>query len=138
MPKKEKKGSESAAEKLGDWRAAGRDVAAAEAAETVADQALAAAQAAQDAVAEVEEAAREALEAAREALKAATRAQAAAGHAKRAASHAAEAADLASVSAKGDKARAAQAVTQAEQEEGKARDLFHEAEKEALSKDETA
>jgi hypothetical protein len=73
---------DSAAELLGDWRAAERDTVAARTAASVAALAVAAASAA-------EEAALEADSAARAAMDAATRAKGAAEHAKRAAAHAA-------------------------------------------------
>jgi hypothetical protein len=100
--KKPDKKHESAAELLGDWRAAERDTVAAKTAASVATLAVAAALAADEAVLEAESAARAAMDAA-------TRAKSAAEHAKNAASHASEAAQIASTTAEGDKARADQA-----------------------------
>jgi hypothetical protein len=125
--KKPEKKRDSAAELLGDWRAAGRDTVAARTAASVASLAVAAALAA-------EEAALEADSAARAAMDAATRAKDAAGAAKRAAAHAAEAGQIAAATSEGDKARADQAVGTAELAEEAARDRFHEAQEEGFPK----
>jgi hypothetical protein len=119
---------DSAAELLGDWRAAGRDTVAAEAAATVATLAVRAGAAA-------EEAAMEAEAAAEAAMDAAVRAKDAAERAKNAAARAAEAAQMAAVAAEGDKARAVQTVVTAETAEDKARDRFHDAEGKGFPKD---
>jgi len=112
---------DSAAELLGDWRAAERDTVAATMAASIATLTLAAAAAAEEAAAEAESAANAAMDAA-------TRAKGAADHAKKAAAHAAEAAQMASTAALGDKVRADQSVDTAERAQGDARDRFHEAE----------
>lgn len=117
----------SAAEFLGDWRAAERDTLAAKTAASVAALTVAAAAAAEDAAAEAESAAAAAMDAA-------TRAKSAADHAKKAAAHAAEAAQMASSTALGDKARADQSVQTAERAEGDARDRFHDAEDQGFPK----
>jgi hypothetical protein len=123
--KKPEKKRDSAAELLGDWRAAERDTVAARTAASVASLAAAAALAA-------EEAALEADSAARDAMDAVTRAKDAAGHAKRAAAQAAEAGQIAAATSEGDKARGDQAVGTAEREA--ARDRFHEAQQEGFPK----
>jgi len=111
----------SAAELLGDWRAAERDTAAAKSAASVAALALRAASAAGEAALEAEAAVKAALDAAE-------RAQIAADRAKHAATQAAEAAHLLATSAESDQARANHAVVEAESAETDARDRFHEAE----------
>ena len=110
---------------LADWRAAGRDTAAAQAAARVAGLALDAATAAEDAATEVEAAARAALDAVDKARGAATKAKAAA-------TQAAEAAQIILEGAKGDKVRADQDVGFAEAAEDMARDAFHKGEHDAM------
>lgn len=119
---------DSAAELLADWRSAGRDTVAAKSAAAVAALAVAAAAAAEEAAEETEAAARAAMEAA-------ILAKSAAERAKQAARHAAEAALLFSVTTEGDRARADQAVTEAEHAEQGARDRFHVAQEEGFPKD---
>lgn len=120
----------SAAELLGDWRAAERDTAAAKSAASVAALALRAASAAG-------EAAREAEAAVKAALDAAERAKIAADRAKKAATQAAEAAQLLATSAESDTSRANHAVVEAESAETVARDRFHEAEGKGFPKEPT-
>lgn len=117
----------TAAELLGDWRAAERDSVAAAVAASVAALTVAAAAAAEEAAAEAESAASSAMDAA-------TRATIAAEHAKLAAAHAAQAAHLAASAALGDKARADQAVETAGRAEDHARDEFHDAQDEGFPK----
>ena len=119
---------QNAASLLGTWRAAERDTAAAKAAQTVAEMALASAHAAEQAAKETEVAAFAALDAAKSA-------QAAAARAKSAATQAAEAAAILSAGAEGDKARANQALNTAETAEGDAREKFHEAERKAFERE---
>lgn len=111
----------SAADLLGDWRAAERDSVAARSAASVAELALAAAQAAEEAANETEEAAKLAIEAA-------SRARVAVDFARRAAAHAAEAAQFSLSGAEGDAVRADEEVKRAERAETEARDAFHDAE----------
>jgi hypothetical protein len=118
----------TAAELLGDWRAAGRDAVAAQAASRIAALALAAANAAEQAAGDVELAADAALEAVE-------RARIAADKARTAAAHASVAAQMALSAAEGDKARANHDEEWAEQAEGAARDRFHEAEKRLFLKE---
>jgi hypothetical protein len=118
----------SAAERLGDWRAAERDATAAKTAASIAALALKTASAAAEAALETEAAAAAALEAAE-------RATAAAERAKSAATQTAEAARLLAAAALGDKAEANHAVEVAADEESAARDRFHDAENEAFLKD---
>ena len=118
----------SAAELLADWRAAGRDTAAAHAAASVAELALKAAAAAEEAAVEVEAAA----QAARDAVE---RAMGAAARAKRAASEAAESASVYLAGAEADKVRANHVSEVAEEAEAAARDRFHEAQAEDFPKD---
>lgn len=118
----------SAAELLGDWRAAQRDTVAARAAASVAALAEAAAAAAQEAAQETEAAAAAAMEAA-------TRAKLAADRAKQAAAHAAEAALILTSTAEGDRAQADQAIAKAEEAENDARARFHADEKKGFSKE---
>jgi hypothetical protein len=117
----------SAADLLGDWRAAERDTAAAKSAASVADLALQAASEAGEAALETEAAVKAALEAVE-------RAKIAADRAKRAAAQAAEAALLLTTTAEGDKTRANHAVVDAESAEEVARDRFHEAEGQGFPK----
>lgn len=117
----EDKPHESAAELLGDWRAARRDTISAKDARKVAELALVSASAAEEAALETEAAAEAALEAA-------TRAQRAAERARRAAAQASEAAQILAATAEGDKVRINQVVAEAEEAETKARDAFHDAE----------
>lgn len=117
----------SAADLLGDWRAAERDTVAAKSAASVAALSLEAASAAGEAAHEAELAVKAALDAAE-------RAKIAAERAKSAASQAAEAAQLLATSAEGDKARANHAVVDAESAETVARDRFHEAEEKGFPK----
>lgn len=119
---------QSAADLLGDWRAAERDTAAAKVAQTVAELALAAAAAAEEAAKETEVAALAALDASKSA-------QSAADRAKRAATQAAEAASILTAGAIGDKARANHALDDAESAEGRARERFHDAEQRGFPKD---
>jgi hypothetical protein len=119
---------QSAADLLGDWRAAERDTAAAKVAQTVAELALAAAAAAEEAAQETETAALAALDASKSA-------QSAADRAKRAATQAAEAASILTSGALGDKARANHAVDDAESAEGRARERFHDAEQKGFSRE---
>ena len=118
---------ESAADLLGDWRAAERDTVAAKAARRVASLAHTAAAAA-------EEAANETNEAARLAQEAANRAQAAAERARHAAQAAMEAAQLAAVTGEGDEVRAGQALADAEAAETAARERYHDAEQQGFPK----
>jgi chromosome segregation protein len=120
----------SAAELLGDWRAAERDTVAARTAAQVAALAVAAADAAEQAAAETEVAAQAAMDAA-------VRAKGAAEHAKEAAARAAQAAQLADTNVETELARAARAVTSAELAEEQARDRFHDAQVKGFPKDAT-
>lgn len=120
----------SAAELLGDWRAAERDTAAAKSAASMAALALRAASAAREAATETEAA----VEAA---LAAAERAKIAAERARTAATEAAEAALLLATRAEADETRANDAVVDAESAETVARDRFHEAEGKGFSKEGT-
>jgi hypothetical protein len=121
---------QSAAELLGEWRAAERDTAAAQAAKAIAEQALAAAHAAEEAAKETETAALAALDASKSA-------QTAAASAKQAATLAAEAASVLTAVVEGDKARANHAVDDAEAAEGQARERFHDAERKGFSREKT-
>lgn len=112
---------QSAADLLGDWRAAERDTVAAKSAASVAALALKAASAAGEAAVEAEAAVKAALDAA-------DRARVAADRAKKAATQAAEAAHLLTTTAESDKVRANHDVEEAESSETAARDRFHEAE----------
>ena len=107
----------TAAELLADWRSAGRDTAAAHAAEKVAEMALVAAVQAEEAADQVEVAVAAAMDAV-------GRAQAAANRARVAALHAAESAHLTLTTAEGDRARAGQEVQEAEAAEAEARDRY--------------
>ena len=118
---------ESAADLLGEWRAAERDSVAARTAATVAALAVATAGAAERAAGEAAIAGEAAMEAAR-------RAKEAAEHARKAATQAADAARLTHGTAEGDQARAYEAVANAEQAETEARDRFHEAERAGFPK----
>lgn len=115
----------SAAELIGDWRAAERDTAAAKTVATIAGLALKTAKAAAEAATETEAAANAAQDAAE-------RAKAAADRAKVAASHAAEAARLLGETAQVDKVEANHAVDDAEHAETAARDRYHDAESEGF------
>jgi hypothetical protein len=117
----------SAAELLGDWRAAERDTAAAKTAATIAGLALKTAKAAEQAAAESEAAAKSALEAAE-------RANVAADRAINAASQAAEAAHLLSATAQVDKAEANHAVDEAVEAETAAHNRYHDAASEGFPK----
>ena len=118
--KKDKKPN-IAAELLADWRAAGRDTAAAKAASEVAKLALAAAKAADEAASETEAAATAAAAAVEQALRAAA-------SAKRAAEHAANAAHILIASAEGDQVRASHDLEEAKKAEEKTRREFHDSE----------
>ena len=118
----------SAAERLGDWRAAERDAAAAKTAASIAALALKTASAAAEAALETETAVAAAVEAAE-------RAKAAAERARSAASQTAEAARLLAATATGDKAAANHVVEVTTDEEAAARDRFHVAENEAFLKE---
>jgi hypothetical protein len=117
-----------AAELLAEWRAAGRDTAAAEAASEVARLALEAAQAADEAASETEAAASAAAAAVDQALKAAA-------SAKRAAEHAANAAHILLASAEGDKVRANHDLEAAREAESKTRQEFHDSELQGFPRD---
>jgi hypothetical protein len=110
----------SAAELLGDWRAAERDTVAAHAAASVAAQAAVAAAAAQEAADQTEVAAQAAMEAA-------NRAREAANRAKQAAAHAAEAAQTGASAAAGDERQADRTVIDAEKAEADARTRYRTA-----------
>lgn len=118
----------SAAELLGDWRAAERDSVAARAAASVAALAVASSAAAEAAAVETEQAASAATEAA-------TGAKLAAEQATRLAGRAAETALLMAVTADGDKARADLAISEADTAETEARDRFHADEKLGFHRD---
>jgi hypothetical protein len=118
----------SAAELLGDWRAAERDSAGARSAASVAALALKAASAAEVAALETETAVKAA-------LAAAAQAKAAADLAKHAATQAAEAAQLLKATAARDRVRANHAVEEAEGAEAATRDRYHDAENEGFPKD---
>ena len=107
----------SAADLLADWRSAGRDTAAAHAAEKVAEMALIAA-------AHAEEAADEVAIAAAAALEAVDRAQIAANRARAAALQAGEAAHLALSAAEGDRVRASEDAQDAEAAEAEAQERY--------------
>ena len=110
-----------AADLLADWRAAGRDTAAAEAASEVANLALEAATAAEEAASETEVAAMAAASAVDQALKAAA-------SAKRAAERAAYAARILLATAEGDKVRATHDLEAAKEAEDRTRREFHDSE----------
>lgn len=110
----------SAAELLGDWRAAERDTAGARSAASVAALALKAASAAEVVAAETETAVKAA-------LAAAAQAKAAADLAKKAATQAAEAAQLLKATAAVDEVRANHAVEEAEDAEAATRGRYHDA-----------
>jgi hypothetical protein len=118
----------SAAELVGDWRAAERGATAARTAATIAALALKTARAAEEAAAETEAAAQAAQEAAE-------RAKAASDRAKDAASHAAEAARLLSATAQVEKVEANHAVDEAEAAETAAHERYHDAASEGFPKD---
>ena len=118
------KHASSAAELLAEWRAAERDMVAAQGAARIAELALTASALAEEAANEVEAASAAALEAVERAREAASRDRAAA-------TQAAEAAQLALATAEGDKVRANHDVDVAEQAETEARDRYHVAEDEA-------
>lgn len=117
-----------ASELLADWRAAGRDTAAAKAASEVASLALEAAKAADEAASETEAAASAAASAVDQALKAAA-------SAKRAAEHAANAARILLASAEGDKVRADHDLEVAKEAEDKSRQGFHDSELQGFPRD---
>ena len=119
---------ESLGELLGDWRAAGRDVKAAEALASVAEQALAAARAAEDAATETDAAAKAASESVDRSL-------AASQSARRAANHAAEAARIMLATAEGDKVRADIEVDRAAEREAESAQHFHDAQDKKFEKD---
>jgi hypothetical protein len=119
---------QQAAELLADWRAAGRDTAAAKAASEVASLALEAAKAADEAAAETEVAATAAASAVDQALKAAA-------SAKRAAERAATAARILLASAEGDKVRANHDLDVAKEAEDKTRQEFHDSELQGFPRD---
>ena len=125
LSKDERAEDASAAELLGDWRAAKRDTVAAGVAATVADLAMKAASAATEAATEAQSAVAAAVDAAERAKVAATRAN-------KAATLASEAATILAVTAEGDKVRANHAVELAVQAEDAARDRFHDAENEGF------
>jgi hypothetical protein len=116
---KKDKSPKIASELLADWRAAGRDTAAAMAASEVASLTLEAAKAADDAASETEAAATAAASAVELALKAAA-------SAKRAAQYAANAAHVLIASAEGDKVRASHQLEEAKKAEEKTRLEFHD------------
>jgi hypothetical protein len=118
----------TAAELLADWRAAGRDTSAAQAAVRVASLVLEAAKAAEEAALETEAAAKAAQEAVERALLAAS-------SAKRAAARAAEAAQILISGAEGDQARASQDLDKAERSEEVAGDRFHSAQEHGFPKE---
>ena len=113
----EPKSHTSAADLLADWRSAGRDTAAAHAAQKVAEMALVAA-------AHAEEAADEVAIAAAAALEAVDRAQIAANRARAAALQAGEAAHLALTTAEGDRVRASEHVQDTEAAEAEAHERY--------------
>ncbi len=117
----------SAAELLGDWRAAERDTAASKTAATIAALALKTATAAEAAAAATEAAADAAQEAAE-------RAKSASDRAKEAAKHTAEAARLLSAIAIGDKVEANHAVDEAQEAETAAKDRYNDAASEGFPK----
>ena len=108
------------AELMADWRAAGRDVKAAEAAATIADQAL--------------DAARTAEESARAAAESVERSLAAAQSASTAANQAAQAARIFLVTAEDDEARAREEVERAGRSEVDSGQRFHDAQNEKFRK----
>ena len=112
---------DSLGELMADWRAAGRDVKAAEAAATVADQALESARAAEDA--------------ARAAAKSSERALAAAQSARKAANQAAEAARIFMATAESDEARARKELDRAGLREIESGQRFRDAQDEKFQKD---
>ena len=118
----------TASELLADWRAAGRDTAAAQDALRVATLALEAATAAEEAAEETETAALAAQEAVQRALQAAA-------SAKRAAAHAAAAAQVLSSGAEGDIVRATQQLSEASSAEETASERFHTAQDDGFPKD---
>jgi hypothetical protein len=118
----------NAAELLANWRAAGRDTAAAKTASEVASLALEAAKAADEAAAETEAAASAAASAVDQALKAAA-------SAKRAAEHAAKAAHILLASAEGDKVRANHDLDAAQEAEAQTRKEFHDSELQGFPRD---
>lgn len=120
-------GNGTAAELIADWRAAGRDTAAAKAAAEVADLALVTARTANQAASEAEVAAHMTAEAAQRALEAST-------SAKRAAVGASEAAQHFLSIAEGDKVRADYVVEEAEAAEEEAGDRFHKAQQRGFTK----
>lgn len=123
----ERNEKKTAAELLGEWRAAGRDVVAARSAARVAELVLVAAAEAESAALAVEQAANAALDAVGKARAAAARATSAAPEAALAAnSHLSE--------AQGDKARANQDVVVTEDAEREAEEAFHDAERKGFPK----
>ena len=120
----------SAADLLGDWRAAERDAVSAKKARSVADRALAAAQAASEAAAESAAAAKAAVEASR-------RASLAAQAARKVAAELSASAAADAKTAEGDKATANHHVTHTEEAETSARDRFHDAEAKGFPREET-
>lgn len=112
---------------LADWRAAGRDVVAARAAQAVAALALKSAAAAEKAAVQTQKSATAALSAARQA-------QSAAASAQKASTQAAEAARLVSAMAERDKVAANHAAEEAGDIEDAARERFHAAEAKAFPK----
>jgi hypothetical protein len=108
-------------ELLADWRAAGRDVKAAEAAATVADQALESARAAEDA--------------AKAAATSVERALVAAQTARKSANQAAEAARIFLATAEEDEARAKEEVDRAGRREVASGQRFRDAQAEKFRKD---
>ena len=121
------RGNGTAAELLADWRAAGRDTAAAKAAAEVADLAVVTARTANEAASEAEVAANVTAEAAQRALEASA-------SAKRAAASVSDAAQQFLSIAEGDKVRADHAVEQAEAAEKDAGDRFHEAQQRGFAR----
>lgn len=128
MSKDEHADHGSAAELLGEWRAAERDTVAAIGAATVADLAMKAASAAEEAATEAESAVAAAVDAA-------DRAKVAADRAKKAATQASEAALMLAATAEGDKVRANHAVEKAVGAEEVARERFHDAENKGFPTD---
>jgi hypothetical protein len=127
-PAEEQPQKGQAAELLGQWRGAERDLVAARTAADVASAALGAAKAAEDAAAATKDAAQAAAEAVERALKAAATA-------KRAAEAAAAAARLASAGAEGDQVRASHDVEVAEEVEHAAGQRFRDARDRGFTKE---
>ena len=118
----------SAADLLGDWRAAERDTVAATAALSVAELALAAALATKQSAAETDRSAQAAVALAKEAQQAAEQAAAAT-------TQASETAIMLAAKAGDEQIQAAAALAAATAAEDLARDRFHEAEKKGFPKE---